>query len=306
MNAVIFTAFILYFWPSMFDYFIRMNTLLNKKKQPAFLCCLLFLSLFFSEDSFSQGNLLITPKRVVFEGSKRTEEINLANIGKDTATYMISFVQFKMDEDGKFRPADQGDSAQNFADKNLRFFPRKVTLGPNEAQSVKIQVIRKNELASGEYRSHLFFRASENPKPLGEENESSGKDSNISIHITPLFGISIPVIIRNGETSLKIDISNPSFKMEKDSIPILKMTFNRSGNISSYGDITVDYISPQGNKTEVSIVKGLAVYSPNLKRNISLVLNKIPGLTYKEGTLHIVYADQSPKPVKIAEAEITL
>lgn len=38
----------------------------------------------------AQGDLLITPRRVVFEGNKRSTDISLANIGKDTATYSIS------------------------------------------------------------------------------------------------------------------------------------------------------------------------------------------------------------------------
>lgn len=261
----------------------------------------------FSYNCFCQGNLLITPKRVVFNGEKRTEEINLANIGKDTAVYTISLIEFKMDEEGKFQPVTASDSTQQFAEKNLRFFPRRVTLAPNEAQSVKIQVIRKNELAAGEYRSHLFFRAMENSTPLGEEKGSDKKDSVISIRITPLFGITIPVIIRVGETSSKINITNTSFHMENDSVPVLKTTFVRSGNSSTYGDIKVDYISQDGKITEVGLVKGLAVYTPNSKRNISLVLNKVAGVPYKTGDrLHVEYLDESPRPNKLAEDEITL
>ena len=32
-----------------------------------------------------QGNLLLMPRRVIFEGAKRYEELNLANTGRDTA-----------------------------------------------------------------------------------------------------------------------------------------------------------------------------------------------------------------------------
>ena len=269
------------------------------------LSVLVFLNLL-ANSSFCQGNLLITPKRVVFDGEKRTEEVNLANIGKDTATYTISLMEFKMDDEGKFQPASPSDSSQHFAEKNIRFFPRRVTLGPNEAQSVKIQVIRKNELAAGEYRSHLFFRAMENSTPLGEEQGKDKKDSVISIRITPLFGITIPVIIRVGETSSKVNITNTSLHMEKDTIPVLKMTFIRSGNISTYGDIKVNFISDAGKVTEVAFVKGLAVYTPNSRRNISLVLNTVPGVSYKSGKLNIQYSDESPRPVKLAEDEIIL
>ncbi len=70
----------------------------------------------------AQGDLLITPKRIVFDGAKRVEEINLANTGNDTATYTISFIQYRMDENGKFEQVSDQDSLQKFAHKNLRFF----------------------------------------------------------------------------------------------------------------------------------------------------------------------------------------
>jgi P pilus assembly chaperone PapD len=86
--------------------------------------------------SMAQGDLLITPRRVVFEGSKRSMDLNLANIGKDTATYAISL----MKEDGGFETITDPDPGQRFADRFIRFFPRSVTLGPNEAQAVKIKL----------------------------------------------------------------------------------------------------------------------------------------------------------------------
>lgn len=262
------------------------------------------LLLIFSLTASAQGNLLITPKRIVFDGIKKSAEINLANIGTDTATYMISWIQFRMKDDGKFEEVKESDSTQQGVDKNIRFFPRTVTLGPNEAQSVKLQIIKKNELLPGEYRSHLFFRAM-TQKPLGEE-EPVAKDSTIGIKMTPVFGISIPVIIRAGETSMNVNLSDASLSIEKDTIPSLKITFNRIGNISSYGDLVVNYISTEGKITQVGLVKGVAVYTPNTKRHFSLLLNNIPGVNFKSGKLHIVYSDQSSKPVKLAEEEISL
>ncbi len=266
-----------------------------------------FIVIFFAVSSLNvsaQGNLLITPKRIVFEGAKRSAEINLANIGKDTATYLVSWIQFKMDDHGKFEQITDLDSTQKFADKNVRLFPRKVTLGPNEAQSIKLQVIKKNELGEGEYRSHLFFRALDQ-KPLGEDGPSK-KDSSIAIRMTPVFGISIPVIIHNGETSFKINFSDASFSMEKDTIPELKITFNRTGNVSSYGDLSVDHISADGKITRVGLVKGIAVYSPNSKRIFSLPLDKKSGVDYKNGKLHVTYFDQTSTNIKLAEQDITL
>ena len=262
---------------------------------------ILFSTILFSTVN-AQGNLLVTPKRIVFEGVKRSEELNIANTGKDTATYLISFVQLRMTKDGQVEQITEADSAQNFADKYLRFFPRRITLAPNEAQTVKMQVIRTNEITPGEYRSHLYFRAVPDEKPLGEKE--SENDNSISVKLVPIFGISLPVIIRTGETSAQLHFSNLSVDTEKN--PVLKMTFNRTGNMSVYGDILANYISASGKITKVGIAKGLSVYTPNTMRNFSLLLETNPEIDYHQGKIQIVFTDQSAKPVKLAEEEIVL
>jgi hypothetical protein len=264
----------------------------------------LLVSLFVSSSAIAQGNLLVTPKRVVFDGNKRSEELNLANIGKDTATYIISFIQIRMKDDGTFERVTTPDPGQNFADKNLRFFPRSVTLGPNEAQTVKVQLTKAGDLVSGEYRSHLYFRASPPEKPLGDLEPE--KDSVLSVRLTPVFGISIPVIIRKGESNATAGISDVKVNPIKDSIQTIDITFTRSGNMSVYGDVSVDYISPAGKSTRVGGVKGLAVYTPNVSRRFHLVLNNVPGINYRTGKLKVVYADQSSRPLTLAEKEIVL
>lgn len=253
--------------------------------------------------SFGQGNLMVTPNRVVFENDKRYEELNLANSGNDTATFLISFIQIRMKDDGTFEKIEQPDSAQFFADKYLRLFPRSVTLGPNEAQTVKLQLTRKNELVTGEYRSHLYFRAVPNEKPLGEVEPE--KDA-ISVRLVPIFGISMPIIIRVGESNTTVNLSDVSFKMEKDTIPVLSMTFNRKGNMSIYGDVSVDYIPVRGKKLRVGTVKGLAIYSPNTIRHFNLLLSKMAGVDHRSGKLHLIYTDQSPRPIVMAEETIEL
>jgi P pilus assembly chaperone PapD len=107
--------------------------------------------------SKAQGNLLITPRRIVFEGGKRTQEVNLANTGTDTARYAVSMIQYRMEKDGSFKELTAPDSGQNFSDKFVRFFPRNVTLAPNETQVIRLQIINPQQLKTGEYRSaHVF------------------------------------------------------------------------------------------------------------------------------------------------------
>ena len=271
-----------------------------------FIAVFLGFATFFSLDANAQGNLLITPRRAVFEGSKRSLDLNLANTGKDTATYAISLIQHRMNEDGSFEIITEPDPDQRFADRFIRFFPRSVTLGPNEAQVVKIQLIRSNEMIPGEYRSHFYFRAVPKNKPLGEEQAASDSTS-ISVKLTPIFGITIPVIIRVGEVSVKVTLSDMGLDMVNDTIPRVRMVFNRAGNISVYGDLTVDHISKQGKITRVGIANGVAVYTPNKIRRFQFNLNKVPGVDFRTGTLRVIYSSSSDvRPVRYAEAELAL
>ncbi|HBE43383.1 MAG TPA: hypothetical protein DDW27_19720, partial [Bacteroidales bacterium] len=254
----------------------------------------------------AQGDLLITPRRVVFEGSKRSIDLNLANTGRDTATYAISLIQIRMKEDGGFETITEPDPGQRFADRFIRYFPRTVTLGPNEAQIVKVQLTRTGELQDGEYRSHFYFRATRNNTPLGEENRPVDT-TTISVRITPVFGITIPIIVRKGASSARITLSDLKFNLINGSEPVINFVFNRFGNMSVFGDITVDHVSPQGKITRVGIANGVAVYTPNTLRKFQLDLNKVGGVDFTSGKLRVIYsAPTDVKPEKYAEAELIL
>jgi len=252
---------------------------------------LITLSVFSSVETKAQGNLLISPRRLVFDGDKKTQELNLANTGKDTAKYLISIVEIRMKEDGAFEEIKEPDPGQNFASKYLRFFPRSVTLAPNEAQTVKVQLTKANELQPGEYRSHIYFRAIPNAAPLGDN--AAAKDSGISVRLTPVFGITIPVLIRSGESNTQIQLSDIAFKMVSDTVPHISLALKRTGNMSAYGDIIVEYISTKGTVTEVGMARGVAIYTPNALRRFQFDLNKNTGVNFNDGKLHVTYVSQA-------------
>ena len=278
------------------------------KRSPLFLVAGLIISqVFFPFNGTAQGNLLLTPRRIVFEGSTRSIDLNLANVGKDTATYAISIVQIRMTEEGNFETITEPDNGQNFAGQNLRFFPRSVTLGPNETQTVKIQLVRANQLAPGEYRSHFYFRAIPKEKPLGEGEVVAADPNAISVMLTPIFGITIPAIIRVGESTAKVNITDVSLDRLTDTVPRLSLTFNRSGDFSVFGDLAVDHISTQGKVTRVGVANGIAVYTPNTLRRFSFNLNNITGVDLSLGKLRLTFSAPSDvKPEKYAEAELVL
>jgi len=254
----------------------------------------------------AQGNLIIMPRRVVFEGSKRTQVLNVANTGTDTAKYLISVVQYRMLENGNFEAVTLPDSGQNFADKNFRFFPRSVILAPNESQTIKVQVIGSAQLMAGEYRSHLYFRAVPNEKPL-EKKDTAAFAKLMTIHLVPTFGIAIPVIIRIGSSLAEVKLSKPVLGVDSDGDPRLELNFSRSGPISVYGDLKVNHISLQGKITQVGLAKGFAIYTPNAIRHFLLNLDVKSGIDYHKGKLRIVFSTPpEAKSIIIATSELDL
>jgi len=242
--------------------------------------------------SLAQGNLMVLPKRLVFDGSQRSQEITLANTGSDSATYAISMVQYRMTENGGFEEITVPEEGQNFASDFLRFFPRKVSLAANEAQTVRVQITKASTMEPGEYRSHIYFRAVEKQTALGED--SADDDTGISIKIKAIFGLSIPVIVRVGDDTSTLSLSNLSLSKAENNDTLLEMNINREGNMSSYGTISVDHISPTGKSTEIAIVRGLALYTPNNLRIFKLPINT-QEIDITKGALEVTYTSEENK-----------
>lgn len=250
---------------------------------------LLFIlfAIIFGTSGFAQGDLMIMPKRLVFDGSQRSQEINLANTGSDTAVYAISFVNYMMTEDGNFEQVEEPKEGQRFATDFLRYFPRRVTLAPKEAQTIRVQLTRTGNLEQGEYRSHMYFRAVEEQKALGEEETQNSE--GISINIKTVFGISIPIIIREGKSTTEVTLSDVQLNTENE-VPNLSLVINRTGNMSVYGNLSVEHKAPDGTVTEVGLVKGISVYTPNNKRNFSFELRNAAEVDLTQGKLEISYS----------------
>ncbi|MCC9135774.1 hypothetical protein ACFSKU_17270 [Pontibacter silvestris] len=259
--------------------------------------------------SVNAQDLQLLPMRVVFEGSNQVEVLNVINSGADTSTYSISFIQYRMTENGAMESITAPDSGQQFADKNIRYFPRKVRLAPGEAQAVKVQVYRASQLAPGEYRSHLYFKKEMDEAPFGtitdqaDQTESEG----ISMQIVPVFGITIPVIIRAGAASAQVELSDLSLVRDEKGNSLLNLKLNRTGNKSVYGKLEVQHIAPTGEKTQVGLVKGVAVYTPNTARTFLLSLAQEAVTNYQAGKLLVVYRDmEGNKETVLAQAALQL
>jgi hypothetical protein len=259
------------------------------KRKVGFVLGLIALFTGFTHQVSAQGNLLVAPIRVVFEGAKQKEDLNLTNIGQDTAVYLISFIHYKMKEDGSFLQLENVDSLTTRADKYLRIFPRKVVLPPGESQTIRMQYRKPADLKDGEYRSHLYFRAEKDVSALGM-NTTQSDTTKMSVSITPVFGISIPVIIRNGNLDYKMSLSDVRMAAVNDTISSLSFSINRTGDRSAYGNVMVEFVPATGKPFVVGLANGVGVYTDLNARKFSMFIRNRAEQRLKNGKLVIHYS----------------
>ncbi len=189
----------------------------------------------------------------------------------------------------------------------IRYAPRQVVLEPGVVQTVRLLVRKPRDLAPGEYRSHLLFQAIP-PAAAGADIEALDlKEGEIRVQIRTIFGLTIPVIVRHGDLSATVTLSNVALKSPESpgSPPVLSLRLNRSGDRSVYGDIVITFKPDGGEDTEVGVVRGVAVFTPNLTRTLRISLRLPNGVTLRGGRLHVVYRERPDEGgAVLAEADI--
>jgi len=222
------------------------------------------LTLFTASNAQAAGDLLVAPTRVVLDGSRGTEVI-LNNIGSEPATYRISLELRRMLPDGTLEDIDQATAGEH--DKTtlglISYAPRRVVLPPNQPQSIRIGVRAPEGLPDGEYRAHMLFRAIPDAKSVvGDASPREG----VSIALTPIYGVTIPVIVRRGSLTATAALSDPKIVRDADGAAFQVM-LTRQGTRSVYGRIRV---TKQGVDKPLIEARGIAIYAELASRAVTL------------------------------------
>ena len=209
------------------------------------------------------GDLLVAPTRIILNGSRGTEII-LNNIGDDVATYRVSVELRRMRADGTPEDVAAPNAAEIAARDMILYAPRRVTLPPNQPQSIRIAARAPAGLADGEYRVHLLFRAIPPARPADAAAEASAK--GIGFSLRPIYGVTIPVIVRLGNLEARAGIANVHL-VKAAGKTVIAMDVTRSGSRSIYGDVKV--FKP-GVAEPIAIQRGVAVYTEIGARSIQV------------------------------------
>jgi len=219
------------------------------------------------------GDLLVAPTRIVLDGRKGAEVI-LNNIGEEPATYRVSVEFRRMTEDGGLVDVAHSTPEDEQAADMIVYAPRKVVLAPHQPQAIRIAARAPQGLPDGEYRVHLLFRAipPANPVVQAAATEST---KGLRFQLTPVYGVTIPVIVRLGNLQATAGIANVHLE-QKDGKPFVSLDLSRSGQRSTFGEVRV---LRAGVKIPIAIQKAVAVYKEIGLRHLSVPLDE----AYKGG-----------------------
>ena len=214
------------------------------------------------------GDLLVAPTRLVLDGRRGTEVI-LNNIGDEPATYRISVEFRRMTPDGRLVDVTEPTAEEKLAQEMIVYAPRRVTLVPNQPQSVRISARAPQGLADGEYRVHLLFRAIPPARPVVAAQDQP-PPTGLRFALTPIYGVTIPVIARFGNLSAKAGIANVHLASHEGK-PAVALDLSRSGDRSTFGEVRV--FKP-GVKEPIAIQRAVAVYKEVATRSVTIPLNE--------------------------------
>ena len=219
-----------------------------------------------SEGGF--GDLLVAPTRLVLDGRKNAEVI-LNNVGQEPATYRISVEFRRMNVDGSLEDVASPTDRDKMAEDMIVYAPRRVTLAPREPQVIRVAARPPAGLPDGEYRVHMLFRAVPPATPVAAAAPGS-QPKGISFALIPVYGVTIPVIVRLGNLQVKSSIDNPQLET-KDGKRSVALELTRSGDRSTFGEVRV---FKAGVKDPIAIQRAVAVYTEVGKRRVSVPIDE--------------------------------
>jgi hypothetical protein len=114
----------------------------------------------------------------------------------------------------------------------------------------------------------MLFRAIPPATPVAAP--TGEKVKGLHLQLIPVYGVTIPVIVRLGNLQATAGISNVELE-HKDGKPAIGLDLSRSGTRSTFGEVLV--LKP-GVKDPIAVQKAVAVYTEIGKRHVSVPIDE--------------------------------
>ena len=227
----------------------------KKTQQPFWFACtvfvLFFVSLHLFPASSAYADLMVSPTRVDLNDTQKQTVVILRNVGQTPLAYRIDWSERQVNDAGEMRTLPAGTNSKSVA-RMVRFSPRRVVVAPGQNQTIRLDYRPPQNLADGEYRSHLTIRAeppavspvapTEADKPA-EPGKDADKPKGLSFKLEVLLSYSLPVVVRRGVPSVDVAITGVKPEMVNRGVEGmlrgLRIDMTRSGAFGTMGRISV-------------------------------------------------------------------
>ncbi len=242
----------------------------------------------------------IVPNMLVVESRERSGEIIVLNMSNETRDFEMMMIHYEQLVDGTYTTLNEPSNDAFDFQKAVRFSPRTFRLGPDGRQNVRLSLRRPADLPDGEYRFHMQAVS------YATDDESAARgDGNVAIGLAVNVGIAIPVVIRQGQTTQGVSLSDfellaPNQTESKNTE--LRFVAARTGTASSLGAIHVEWAPNGSDFTEIGFVKNFNIFTEIDTRNAQIRLDQFP----VGGKLKVIYRDFTDKNTILDEVVIDL
>ena len=234
------------------------------------------------------GSFLLAPTRLFFEGSTRAQELTIMNQSDKVQTYRLRLEDRRLRENGEYDViTDLTDPL--IASPMLRLSVRQIVIPGRSSATVRVLLRKPAGLSGGEVRSHLIVTELPivNPPILNPEGAEG-----LSVSISTVFGISIPVLVRTGELVARVS------GVTATRVPVLdhpehenvEIKVDVAANRSMFIDLRL--ISTRQRRAEpIAASKSFAIYAPLTGRSITINLTAEQTVKLRAGNVVLQYQE---------------
>lgn len=272
------------------------------------LMALALMCVIFSMAGAGDANAIrVSLKRIIFQGPLRSEILTIINNTSEAQTYRLGWRKYKMDERESLKALDDDKDVGDilWADKMLRFAPRRVSIPAGSSQQIRILLRRPSDIQEAEYRSHLWIVTETKPEKF---DLATADDNNQAIRLSVQPAISLPIFVRHGDLSATANISDAKLSKNAKGLNV-SFTLNRTGTSSLYGDLDIT-CTDGGKNIVLRQVRGISVYTEINKRYLDFDIPLSAETTQSCQNVGIEYRsdpnDPKLKGMTLAKASVSI
>lgn len=226
------------------------------------------------------ADMMISPTRVLIDENNSSTTMMLRNSSTGPRTYRLSWEDKRAKEEGGYTKIAE-DEQWPSAKEMVRFSPRQITVGAGENQTVRFSWRPSADLPAGEYRSHLLLQVIPDTSEPASTLESPVDENGVGIQVFMQMSFSVPVVVRHNTDVPEVSIASVKPVPLNDGTKMgLELIFNRSGNASSFGKVSVEMQRNADSPVElIGEYRELSIYQEVNRRKITVPLRdpSIPG-----------------------------